>query len=300
LEKDSILIPRSFEYSAPESLTEAISLLKEHGESQSKVFAGGQSLLALMKLRLASPNYLVDIKKIPGLSYIQEQNGWFKIGATTTHDAVATSLPVRKKLRVLAEAAGRIGDQQIRNRGTIGGSVCHADPAADIPPALLVLEAEFVAVGPEGERVIHANDFFLDFFTTSLQPDEILTEIRIPPLKSGTGSVYLKHIRREGEFAIVGVAAILSIDAKKSVDDVRVALGAVGSTPVRATTTEKLLQGKPATEENLTSAAEKAATETNPGSDTHGTAEYRSGMAKVFTKRALGLCLQRIAGGLTD
>jgi CO/xanthine dehydrogenase FAD-binding subunit len=238
----------------------------------------------------------VDITRIPGLSYVKEENGKLLIGALTTHDTVENSPLIRQKCPILSEAASRIGDQQIRNRGTIGGTLCHADPAADVPTAFLALGGEVVAVGPGGERVIKANDFFLDYFTTALEPNEVVREVRVPVLPPRTGSAYIKHARREGDFAIVSVAAIITVDEKGVCTSASIALGAVGPTPLKAVEVEKALVGKKLTDDVIVAASELADRGISPPSDIHGSAEYHAEMAKVFTKRALRLALSRIGG----
>ena len=249
-----------------------------------------------MKLRLAEPKYLIDIGRIPKLAYIKPRNGGLIIGAMTTHDTIETSPLVRSKFFILSEAASQIGDQQIRNRGTLAGSVCHADPASDMPPVMLALNARFVAVGPRKERVISAGEFFLDLFTTALKDYEVLREIRISALPPRTGSAYMKFTRRHGDFAIVGVAAVLTVDKKKVCKDVRIGLCSVGSTAMRARSVEKALIGKVVDDKTIEEASQLADEGTNPPSDIHGSAEYRRAMAKVFTKRSLKLAFSRIGG----
>lgn len=249
----------------------------------------------MMKLRLATPAKIIDLKRIPNLTYIREAQGGLRIGALTTESAIENSPLIREKLPLLAEAAGKIGDRQVRNRGTIGGTICHADPAADMPVSLLALNAEFVTAGPQGERVINAGEFFEDFFTTTLQPTEILTEIRIPILPKETGCAYIKHNQRESDFALVGVAAILRLDSNgKLVKEARIALGAVGRTPLRARSAENHLAEQHATADNFRKAAEKAVDGTTPQSDVHASTEYRARMIKVITRRTLELALARI------
>jgi carbon-monoxide dehydrogenase medium subunit len=288
--------PRVFEYFAPKSVKEAITLLTK--KEDAKVLAGGQSLLALMKLRLASPKYLVDINGLTELDYIRPlKNGGIAMGALTRHDSIEHSNVIRSRCYVLAEAASRIGDQQIRNRGTLAGSICHADPAADLLPAIVALDAEIVAVGPKGQRVIPAKDFFVDFFTTALKQNEVVTEVRIPAFPPRTGSAYIKFSRREGDFAIVGVAAVVTVDPRGVCRNVAIGLGAVAPTPLRARASERLLVGKRLDEDLILKAAEKGPEGANPPSDIHGSAEYRLEMIKVFVKRTLKLALSRIKEG---
>jgi carbon-monoxide dehydrogenase medium subunit len=285
--------PKRFDYFAPESLDEAIKILKE--KEDAKVLAGGQSLIALMKLRLASPQALVDLNRVQdNLSYIREEKDYLAIGAMTTHDTVEQSEIIKQKFTLLNDAASKIGDQQVRNRGTIGGSCCHADPAADLPTALLALNPTFVAFGSNGLREINYKDFFVDTFTTSLEKDEILTEIRIPYLEPRSCSAYIKHSRREGDFAIVGVGVALVIEKAGNCKDARISLGAVAPTPIRASKAEKYLIGKKLTDQAIEEASERAGEGADPPSDMHGSREYRLDMIKVFTKRAIKLALSRV------
>jgi CO/xanthine dehydrogenase FAD-binding subunit len=284
--------PRSFEYLCPTTLEEAVQMLDKYEEA--KVLAGGQSLIPLMKLRIASPKYVVDITRIPGLSYIKEEGGKLLIGALTTHDMVENSPLIRQKCPILSEAASVIGDQQIRNRGTIGGTLCHADPAGDIPTAFLALDGEVVAVGPSSERVIKASDFFVDLFTTALNPNEVVREVRVPVLPPKTGSAYLKHARKEGDLATVSVAAIVAVDDEGVCKSASIALGSVAPKPLKAVEVEKALLGKKLTEDVIIAASELADRGISPPSDIRGSAEYRAEMTKVFTKRALKLALSRI------
>ena len=288
------MIPKSFDYLRPSTLQEAVQMLDRYEES--KVLAGGQSLIALMKLRLAAPKYIVDITRISGLSYVKEERGKLVIGALTTHDTVENSPLIRQKCPILSEAASRIGDQQIRNRGTIAGTLCHADPSADVPTAFLALDGEVVALSPSGERVIKASEFFVDFFTTALNPNEVVREVRVPVFSPRTGSAYIKHARREGDFAIAAVAAIVTLDAKGVCKSASIALGSAGPTPLRAVEVEKALVGKKLTDDVIVAASELADRGISPPSDIHGSAEYRAEMAKVFTKRALRLAVSRIGG----
>lgn len=286
------MTPKQFEYYSPTSLNEAIELLKTKEEA--KVLAGGQSLLALMKLRLAAPKNLVDITKLQDLSYIREEKEALAIGALTIHDLVEQSAVIKSKFTLLNDAASKIGDQQIRNRGTIGGSACHADPAADFPTALTAADASFVIQGPRGRRTIQAKDMFVDIFTTAVEHDEVLTEIRIPYFEPRYGSGYIKHSRREGDFAIVGVGAVVSVGDNNVCKDVRIALGSVNNTPMRAKSAEAYLKGKRLDDKTIAEAAEKAPEGADPPSDMHGSKEYRLEMIKVFVRRTMKLALSRV------
>lgn len=286
------MTPKKFDYISPNSLNEAIQFLQ--GNEDAKVLAGGQSLLALMKLRLAAPSALVDITKLQDMSYVKEEKDYLSIGALTIHDIIEHNEIIKNKFPILIDAVSKIGDQQIRNRGTVGGSSCHADPAADLPTALSALDARFVIEGKSGQRVVTASEFFVDLFTTAVGHDEILTQIRIPYLAQRSGSGYIKHSRREGDFAIVSAGAVVTTGDGNVCKDVRIALGAVGPTPLRAKDTEKFLKGKTLDAKNIAEAAELAVNGADPPSDMHGSREYRLDMIKVFTRRTVNLALGRV------
>ncbi|MCL4517890.1 MAG: xanthine dehydrogenase family protein subunit M [Thaumarchaeota archaeon] len=286
------MTPKQFDYYAPTSINEALRLLEDKQES--KVLAGGQSLLALMKLRLAAPLALVDISKLPDLSYIKEENDYLAIGALTIHDLVEQSSVIKHKFTLLNDAVSKIGDQQIRNKGTIGGSCCHADPAADLPTALTAANAKFVIQGIGKQRVVEATDFFVDLFQTAVGHDEILTEIRLPYLPAQSGSAYIKHSRREGDFAITSIGAVVTITGENTCKDVRLSMGAVSATPLRAKKAENYLKGKSLDDRTIREASELANEGADPPSDMHGSKEYRLEMIKVFTRRALKLAMTRV------
>jgi len=287
------LYPKKFDYFLPASLNEAIKLL--HDKEDSKVLAGGQSLLALMKLRLAAPAALVDITQVKDeLAYIKKEKAHLAVGALTPHDHLEHNKVVGSLFPILVDAASKIGDQQIRNRGTVGGSCCHADPAADLPAAFLALDPKFVVRGPRGQRSIPSSEFFVDTFSTAVKRDEILTEIKIPYLPKRSGSAYIKHSRREGDFAIVGVGVALTVGPKNVCKDIRISLGAVAPTPIRAKSAEKHLKGKKLNDQTIAEGAEEANAEADPPSDMHGSREYRLEMIKVFTRRAVKLALSRV------
>jgi carbon-monoxide dehydrogenase medium subunit len=285
------MFPAAFEYHRPTSVQEAVALLEQSG-GDAKVLAGGHSLLPLLKLRLAEPAALIDIGRLPGMTGIQNQGGELIIGSLTTHATVATSDAVKQAAPLLAEAANVIGDQQVRNRGTIGGSLAHADPAGDLPAVILALEAQIKAVGPNGERTIPANDFFVDMLTSALQESEILTEIRIPGLPSGAGTAYLKMDHPASHYALCGVAAIVQLGGG-NVQDVRVAVTGVGPKAYRATGVEEALRGQAANESNVEQAAQHAADGIDALGDIHASTEYRSHLARVFAKRALNQAIAR-------
>jgi aerobic carbon-monoxide dehydrogenase medium subunit len=274
------VIPAPFDYEAPESVEEAVRMLHENGED-AKLLAGGHSLLPLMKLRLAVPSVLVDLWRVPGLRGIQQDNGGWRIGAMTRHaDLQAT--PV---LGVVSRAASLIADQQVRNRGTIGGSLAHGDPASDLPGVLLACEGEVVAQGPSGTRTIAAHELFQDYLTTSLAPDEAITEVRLPDMQ-GFGFGYEKFTRRAEDWAMVGVCALLKATGGQC-EDVRVGLTHMGPTPLRAGAVEETLRGQPLDAEHIAQAAEQAAEGTEPPGDLNATPDYKRHLALVLTRRAL-------------
>ena len=271
------MIPPEFDYVAPASLDEALNALR--GED-AKVLAGGHSLLPLMKLRLAAPAMLVDLRKVPGLRGVQRDDGQWKIGAMTRH----ADLQGNADLGPVGKAAALIADQQVRNRGTIGGSLAHGDPASDMPTVLLAAEGAVTVTGSGGTREVAAVDLFQDYLTTSVNDDEVLTEVRVPDF-SGWGSSYLKFTRRAEDWAMVGVCAIVKKGADGTIEDVRVALTNMGSTPLRASATEAALRGQGV--DAIASAAQQAAEGTDPPGDLNATPEYKQHLARVLTRRAL-------------
>jgi carbon-monoxide dehydrogenase medium subunit len=286
------MIPRSFELHSPATVSEAISMLRDLDDS--KVLAGGQSLVPMMKLRLFSPANVVDIGRIPGLSYIRKVKDHLLIGSMTTHNDVASSPIINKSCEALSEAASHIGDQQVRNRGTIGGTICHADPVADIPAVVLALDAVFKIAGRSKERTVAAKHFFQDVFTTSLRKNEILTEVRVPVLPPRSGGAYVKLERGAGDMAIVGVAATVTLDRAGAFWDVRLGLAGVGPTPIRPAKAEAALKGKQPGDDSIAEAGELAAEASNPTSDIRGSAEYKRDMVRVYMRRALKLSLSRV------
>ena len=282
------MYPAQFDYHSPASVQEAISLLGRL-KDDAKVLAGGHSLLPMMKLRLAQPKHLIDLRKVPGLSGIKEDGGAIAIGALTTHYAVESSSLLKQKCPLLSEAAGTIGDPQVRNMGTIGGSLAHADPAADYPAAVIALGAELVAEGPKGKRTIKVDDFFKGLLTTALQPQEILVEIRIPAWPAGTGTAYMKFPHPASRFAVVGVAALVTADGKK----VGVGITGAGTKATRARGVEAALAGKTLDAATLKAAAEKAADGVDVQADLQGSVEYKTHLLKVYCRRALEAALSR-------
>jgi carbon-monoxide dehydrogenase medium subunit len=275
------MIPAAFDYVAPESLDDAIRALVEGGED-AKLLAGGHSLLPLMKLRLAVPELLVDLRKVPGLRGVERANGAFQIGAMTPHAGLAS----HGELGVAARAAGLIADPQVRHRGTIGGSLAHGDPASDLPAVLLACEGEVAVRGSGGERTIAAADLFEDYLTTSLAPDEVITSVSLPAME-GFGWGYEKFNRRAEDWAMVGVCALVKKGADGSCEDVRVGLTHMGSTPLRASGVEEALRGQGLDAGTIGRAAEQAAEGTEPPGDLNATPDYKRHLARVLTRRAL-------------
>jgi carbon-monoxide dehydrogenase medium subunit len=289
------MIPAPFEYHAPKTLEEALRLLERHGD-EANVLAGGHSLLPLMKLRLAAPRYVIDLGRLRGMSYIREENGQIAVGALTTHAEVETSALLLMRCPLLPETAAEIGDVQVRNRGTLGGSLAHADPAADYPAAILALDAEIIAASTDGTRAIPAHEFFLDMLTTQLRPGEILSQVRLPRLAPRTGMAYCKLHQPASGFAIVGVAARVTLGKGGKIDSAAVGVTGVGPKAYRAKAVEKSLHGKKPTPKLLAEAARHAAQGVEPLSDLHASAEYRREMAVVFARRALERAVARAKG----
>ena len=280
------MIPNQFEYSAPATLDEAIKLLVTH-QDEAKVLSGGQSLVSMLKLRLASPGHLVDLNKIKGLSYIRkESDGKIAIGAMTTYAEVKDSKLLQDECPLLPQAAGVVGDVQVRNRGTIGGSVAHADPAGDVPTAVLALGAEIKAVGPRGERWMKAEEFFQGMYATQLEPDEILTEIRVPTLKD-CKSAYMKFARRPSDFAIVGVAAVIKVAKDKTCQDIALAFTGITDKPFRASSIEAKLKGTKLDPAFIATLAPLVTEGLYVNANMHGSAEYRTQLAGVYLSRVI-------------
>jgi carbon-monoxide dehydrogenase medium subunit len=275
------MITAPFDYEAPESIEEAVRILHENGED-AKVLAGGHSLLPLMKLRLAAPTVLVDLRRIPGLHSIEQEDGGWSVGPMTRH----ADLQETPELGIVARAAGLIADQQVRNRGTIGGSLAHGDPASDLPAVLLALEGSVKARGSSGERSIPASELFQDYLTTALAHDEVIIDVRLPALE-GYGFGYQKFTRRAEDWAMVGVCALVSRAGDGSCDDVRIGLTQMGATPLRATAAENALRGGQLDDSSIAAAAEHAAEGTNPPGDLNATPDYKRHLARVLTRRAL-------------
>jgi aerobic carbon-monoxide dehydrogenase medium subunit len=280
------MIPPSFEYFRPKTIPEAIALLQQHGDD-AKILSGGQSLIPMMKLRLARPGYLIDINRIAGLAQIKEEGGHLKIGGLTREAELEASPVVRAKYPIIIDTAHVIADPQVRNLATVGGNLAHGDPANDHPATMVALGAQVVATGPKGERIIPIEDFFLSLFSTALQHDEILTEIRIPIPPPRSGGAYFKLERKVGDFATVAVAVQLTLDEKGACQKVGIGLTNVGPTPVKAKKAEDFLRGKKLDEANIKQAAQLAADESEPSADLRGPVAYKKGLVKELTKRAL-------------
>ena len=289
------MFPASFGYVAAHSVEEALQLLTKHGED-AKLLAGGHSLIPTMKLRLASPRTLIDLGTVAGLRGVRMDGNTLAIGALTVHTDVASAELVQKHLPGLADAASVIGDLQVRNRGTIGGSIAHADPGADFPVMLTALNASFVLQSTSGSRTVAADDFFIDFYTTAMNANEVLTEIRVPLPTSGSGTAYVKLPHPASGYVVVSAGVLITRQASGSCSLARVALGGLGSGPIRAVVTETELQGKLLTPEVIAAAAAKAAEETDPEGDTYASAEYKRHVATVYARRAIEAAVRRAIG----
>ncbi|MGI8507608.1 MAG: FAD binding domain-containing protein [Solirubrobacteraceae bacterium] len=274
------MIPAEFDYTAPETLEDVFRELEENGED-AKLLAGGHSLIPLMKLRLATPSLLVDLRKIPGLHGVERQNGSWRIGAMTPHAVLERS----SELGVVSQVAATIADPQVRHRGTIGGSLAHGDPASDLPAAMLICEAEVTVRGAGGERTIAARDLFQDYLETAVRHGEVLTEVRVPAL-DGWGHGYEKFNRRSEDWAMVAVSAVVKV-SDGACEDVRVGLTNMASVPLRATAVEEALRGQSLSPENIARAAEQAAEGTNPPADLNASADYKRHLARVLCRRAV-------------
>lgn len=284
---------KDFEHFAPKTLKEALALLAKYGDD-CKVICGGQSLLILMRQGLVAPKYIVDIKGISELSYIKDGKDGLKIGATTTHRAIEKSAVIKRKYRVLAEMETRLASIQTRDWGTIGGNVCHGDPAGDPVPVLIALNATLTMAGSKGTRSMPAEDFCLDYFEVALEPGELLTEIKLPVPPPRTGTVYTKFNIIESDLATASVAVSLTLGSGDGVcQDIRIALGAVAPTAIRAKKAEKVLKGKKITEALLEQAGEVASTEAEPISDIYASEEYRRELIKVLVPRMTKEALAR-------
>ena len=289
------MIPAAFDYIAPRTLDEAMRALATHGE-EAKLLAGGHSLLPLLKLRLANPKLLIDLGRIPGLSAISQQNDQIVIGALATHYQIESSELLKKRCPLLPETAREIGDVQVRNRGTIGGTLAHADPSADWPAATLALGGELRLRGPRGERRIAAEEFFIGPLTTAIAPDEILTEIRVPAFALRCGSAYLKRAQQASGFAIVGVAVWLRVDAKGRCEEINIGVTGLGDKPFRARAVEARLRGNKLTPKLIEASAAQVADGIDPLEDLHAAAPFRAHLARIYAARAILAAAKRTSG----
>ena len=287
------MIPPAFEYLRPKTLPEAVAMLQQHGED-AKILSGGQSLIPMMKLRLARPSHLIDINRVTGLSYIKEDGGFLKIGGLTRESELEASDLIRKKYPLLMDTATVIADPQVRNMATVGGNLAHGDPANDHPATMMALGAQIVATGAKGERMIPIDDFFVTLFTTALQHDEILTEIRVPVPAPKSSGAYFKLERKVGDFATAAVAVQLTLDGGGAIQNIGIALTNAGATPIRAKAAEDALRGKKPDAALIAQAAQLAMDAAQPSADLRGPVEYKKGLVKEFTKRALTRALERV------
>ncbi len=281
--------PVSFDYEVAESVDHAIELLGEHGED-AKVLAGGHSLIPLLRLRLAAPTVLIDVGRIDDLNYVRDEGDHLAIGALTRHRQLHLNELVQEHCGILGYTAGLLGDPSVQHRGTIGGALSHGDPSGDLPSVIRALEGEIVVKGPDGGRTISAEDFFMDYLYTALDPQEVVTEVRVPKLGSNVGWSYKKFSRRSQDWAIVGVAAVVEKD-NGGISSARIGLTSMGSTPIRATAVEEALSGAGA--DAVAEAANSADEGTNPASDDAASAEFRRHLARVWTRRAVEEALGR-------
>ena len=291
------LFPSTFDYLVARNLDEAVALLDRHG-GDAKILAGGQSLIPLMRFRIAGPTVLIDINRIDGLEFIQETDGTLHIGAMTREADLDHSQLIRERYPILLDTSSMVADPVVRNWATVGGNIAHADPANDHPATMLALGARVVARGPAGERVIPIDEFFTDApFETALAPNEVLTELRIPAPVEGSGGAYFKLERKVGDYAIAGVAAYVVLDSNGNVSYAGMGLTNLGQVPIKARAAEQALLGKPLDDAQIHAAADLAAAATQPTSDTRGPAEYKRAMARTLTVRALRKALARATGG---
>ncbi len=277
--------PPKFDYHAPTTVEQALELLGRYG-GDAKILAGGQSLMPLLNFRLSRPAALVDLNRIPSLAYVREQNGQVRFGAMTRQRTIEFSPVVQARVPLLREATKLVGHLPIRTRGTIGGSIAHADPSAEYPTVLTALEGEVVARGPKGERVVKAHDLFQTYLTTSLAPEEILVEVRLPAMPAGAGYAFEEFARRHGDFAIVGIACVVVRDGQRCTL-ARLATSGAGPVPVRLRAAEEILERDGLSDAAIEAAARRASELVSPDADIHASADYRRHLTGVLTKRAL-------------
>ncbi len=280
------MIPASFEYETPATLQDAIGLLEKYGD-EAKILSGGHSLIPMMKLRFASPEYIIDINNIPGLDYIKEEAGLIKLGALVREADVEHSDLLKKHFPIFPDVAKQIADPQVRNRATVAGNLAHGDAANDQPAVMLALRASVVITGSTGSRIVPIDEFFFGFYTTAVQPNEILTELQLPVPPTGTGSAYHKLERKVGDYATAGVAVQLSLDGNGICTAVGIGLTNVNPVPLRAERSEAALLGKPINDQTIAEAAKFAAEDCNPSPDLRGSEEYKRAMVAVLVKRMI-------------
>jgi aerobic carbon-monoxide dehydrogenase medium subunit len=284
------MIPGEFDYHAPKSVAEAVTLLAQYPEA--KILAGGQSLIPAMRFRLANPAVLVDINLIDGLDYVKPLTNHLAIGAMTRETAIEASAVIKDSFHLLADAAHVIADPLVRNRATVGGNIAHADPANDHPAVMLAYNAKVIAQGPNGQRQIDIDRFFTDIFTTELAHDEVLTEIRIPNPPAHSGGAYIKIERKVGDYATSGVAVQLTLSGE-TITDIRIGLTNVSAVPMRALNAEKALKGQKVSAETLEAAGKAAAAECDPNADLRGSIDYKRDLTRVLIKRAVRKAIER-------
>jgi aerobic carbon-monoxide dehydrogenase medium subunit len=289
------MYPAAFEYHAVASVQDALGLLGRY-KDDAKLLAGGHSLVPMMKLRLAQPKHIIDLRKVPGLAGIKEEGGAAVIGAMTTHWQMESSAALKAKWPILAETASVIGDPQVRNLGTFGGSLAHADPAADQPATVIALGAEFVCQGPKGRRTVKVDDWFQGLMATALREDEILIEVRVPAWPAGTGTAYMKFPHPASRFAVVGVGAVVTLDKDGKCTRAGVGVTGAGTRAVRAKGVEALLAGKRLDAGAIEAAAQKAADGVDVQADLQGSVEYKQHLCRVFAKRAITKAVERARG----
>ena len=290
------MIPPPFEYLNPNQVSEAISLLQKHGE-EAKILAGGHSLIPAMKLRFAMPEYLIDISGIDGLEYIHEKDGQLKIGAMTRESSLEESNLIKDNYPLLLDTVKMIADPQVRNMATVGGNLAHGDPANDHPATMIALGASVAVEGPNGRREIGIDDFFPDFFTTALEDNEILTEIRIPASQPGSGGAYQKIERKVGDYAAAAVACQLSLEADGKIQQIGIGLTNVGPVPIRSVGAEGNLRGKTPDDSLIQESGRLAAEECNPVDDLRGSADYKRDLVNELTQRAIKISIERAERG---
>jgi aerobic carbon-monoxide dehydrogenase medium subunit len=286
------MIPGPFEYSAPTSIDEAIGLLQQHGYD-AKVLAGGQSLIPMMRFRLAEPTVIVDISRIPGLDQIEERDGYLSIGAMTREVQTERSSLIRDRYPIIYDATEMIADPLVRNLATIGGNLAHCDPGNDHPAAMLAVRATMVGVGPNGERTFDSDDFFVDSFTTALEPDELLTEIRVPVPAPRSGGAYSKLERKVGDYAVAAAAVYIVLGEDGSVTEAGIGLTNASYRPMRAANAEQSLIGRQPDEAVIREAAALASQEAEPSADLRGSVDYKRAMIRTMTRRALTRAVER-------